>query len=61
LTGKIRIMKNQLNVFDTLATQNGAVLVRGETLNISQNDAVLANVFICLFFPLEGILITCNL
>ena len=38
------------SVFGTLATQNGAILVRGEALNISQNGATLANVFICFFF-----------
>jgi hypothetical protein len=39
----------QLNIFDTLATQNSTVLVKGETLNISQNVAVFANVFIYFF------------
>jgi hypothetical protein len=39
----------QLNVFDTLATQNNVVLVKGETLNINQNGAVLANVFIYIY------------
>jgi hypothetical protein len=41
---KIRIMKNQLNVFDTLATQNSVVLVMFS--------------YVYFFFPPEGILVT---